>query len=294
MPSHFCTLERAVSIQGIALHCGQITHVRLLPCEQVGVSFVRLDLANSPEVCAQVENVTTTTHATTIARGEAHVSTVEHLLAALWASGLTHIRVELDGPEVPILDGSARGWMELLASAGRRELSATRPVARLESPVWLETNGAQMLGLPLPFDGENTLFRVSVGVDFDVVGAGAQTFDGAIDAATFERELAPARTFTLEKWIEPLRQADLIRGGSTDNAVVVGSDGSLSSPLRFPNEFARHKALDCVGDIALSLCETGAHFHGHIIALRAGHGAHRDWMNRALANGSLRVGDLAG
>ncbi len=287
----FCTLERAVSLQGIALHCGQTIEIRLLPSTQLGIFFVRLDLPGSPSVGAAIENVTTTTHATTIARGEARVSTLEHLLAALWTSGLTHVRVELNGPEVPILDGSARGWMELLASAGRRELSGTRPIVRLEAPVWLESKGAQMLGLPLPFDGKNATFRVSAGVDFDVPGARAQTFDSLVDATSFERELAPARTFTLEKWIEPLRQTGLIRGGSTDNAVVVGPDAALSAPLRFSNEFARHKALDCVGDLALAWCATGALFHGHIIALRAGHGAHRDWMRRALESGSLLIND---
>lgn len=285
----FCTLERAVALEGIGLHCGQAVVLRLLPSQQPGVSFARLDLPGAPEVKAEVGRVSTTTHATTIANGAARVSTIEHLLAALWASDLTHVRVELDGPEVPILDGSSLGWMELLARAGRRELDGIRPIARLTSPVWLEFKGAQMLGLPLPFDENNPTFRLSVGVDFDVPGAGAQTFDGCVDAEWFARELAPARTFTLESWLEPLRAAGLIQGGSLQNAVVIGSDGAPSSPFRFPDELARHKALDCIGDIALGLCASGARFHGHIIALRAGHGAHRDWLSRALECGALRV-----
>ncbi len=290
MSSCFCTLERAVEIQGVGLHCGQLITARLLPASEVGVSFVRCDLPGSPSVEAKAAHVSTTTHATTIERGAARVSTVEHLLAALWASDFTHVRVELDGPEVPILDGSALPWIELLSGAGRAPISGTRPIARLKAPVWLESGQAQVLGLPLADRAANLTFHLSVGVDFDVPGAGAQTFDGFVNADSFARELAPARTFTLQNWLAPLRAAGLIKGGSLDNAIVVGEDGTSSSPLRFSDEFARHKALDCIGDIALALCETGACFEGHIVALRAGHGPHRDWVMRALSDGALEMG----
>ena len=289
MSSRFCTLECAVQIQGVGLHCGQLITARLLPSAQVGVTFVRSDLPGSPCVEAKAANVSTTTHATTIECGAARVSTIEHLLAALWASDLTHVRVELDGPEVPILDGSALPWIELIKIAGRVERGGTRPIALLNAPVWLESKGAQMLGLPLAEDAHNPTFRLSVGVDFDVPGAGAQTFDGQINAASFASDLAPARTFTLRPWLEPLRAAGLIQGGSLDNAILVDEDGTPSSPPRFPNEFARHKALDCVGDMALALCETGARFYGHIIAIRAGHSSHRDWVMRALSSGALEM-----
>ena len=288
MSHQFCTLEREVELSGVGLHSGRNVRLRLLPASQVGVMFARVDLPGAPEVSADVSQVSTTTHATTIECGAARVSTIEHLLAALWASDLTHVRVELDGPEVPILDGSSQNWMELLAEAGRRTLEGERPIATLRSPVWMEAQGAQMMGLPLAVDLDGgATFRLSVGVNFDVSGAGAQTFDGIIDAALFADKLAAARTFTLEPWLEPLRTAGLIRGGSLENAILIGGDGTPSSPLRFHNELARHKALDCVGDLALALCARGARFHGHIIALRAGHGIHRDWVNRALADGAL-------
>ena len=290
MSHQFCTLEHEVELSGVGLHSGRGVRLRLLPTSQVGIRFARVDLPGAPVVSADVSQVSTTTHATTIECGAARVSTIEHLLAALWASDLTHVRVELDGPEVPILDGSSRGWMQLLAKAGRRTLAGERPIASLCSPVWLEAKGAQMVGLPLPAlpNKESATFRLSVGVDFDAVGAEAQTFDGLINASSFADELAAARTFTLESWLEPLRAAGLIRGGSLENAILIGSDGTPSSPLRFDNELARHKALDCVGDLALALCARGARFHGHIIALRAGHGAHRDWVSRAIADGALR------
>ncbi len=291
MSHRFCTLAKEVELEGIGLHSGESVRLRLLPSHEVGVTFARTDLPGTPTVGADVRQVTTTTHATTIERGAARVSTIEHLLAALWASDYTHVRVELNGPEVPILDGSSRGWIEVLAEAGRRELQGQRPIARLQTPVWWESKSAQMFGLPLPMptDGTGAEFRLSVGVDFDAAGAGAQTFDGLVNAASFAHELSSARTFTLEAWLAPLRAAGLIKGGSLENAILIGADGTPSSPLRFENELARHKALDCVGDLALALCAHGARFHGHIVAIRAGHGAHRDWTERALASGALMM-----
>ncbi len=289
MPASFQTLATPVEIAGVGLHCGKSITARLLPSEKLGVVFARVDLPGAPIVRAEVGAIIATTHATTIAHGSARVSTIEHLLAALWAGGWTHVRVELDGPEVPILDGSARGWVELLGRAGRHPLAANRPIARLQRPVWWEGGGAQMFGLPLPFDGSAT-FRCSVGVDFGADGARAQTFDGVVNVLSLADELAAARTFTLQSWLEPLRAAGLIKGGSLDNAILIGSDGAPSSPFRFENELARHKALDCVGDLALGLCASGALFHGHIVALRAGHGAHQEWLARALADGALEIG----
>lgn len=289
MSDRFCTLEREVELTGIGLHCGQTIRARLKPSAALGVRFLRVDLPQVPPVEADLSFVSATTHATTLQRGEARVQTVEHLLAALWATGLTHVEVELDGPEVPILDGSSLGWLELLARAGRVELSGQRPLARLQEPVWFEgERGAQMLGLPTSPE-EPASFRLSVAVDFGVAGTRSQTFDGEVNAQSFARELAGARTFTLESWIEPLRAAGLIRGGSLDNAVLIGADGTPSSPPRFPDEIARHKALDVVGDLALALCPTGARFGGHLVAIRAGHGTHRDWTSRALASGALRL-----
>lgn len=289
MSQLFCTLAHEVEIQGIGLHSGQAINLRLCPSSEIGVRFARVDLPGRPEVSADIAHVSTTTHATTIQEGTAQISTIEHLLAALWTSGLTHARVEIDGPEVPILDGSAAGWMELLAHAGRRELDGIRPIYRLQSPVWLEAKGAQMFGVPISDNASEATFRLSVGVDYDTPGAGAQTFDEIITAASFARELAPARTFTLADWLEPLRATGLIKGGSLDNAVVIDNEGTLSSPLRFDNELARHKALDCIGDLALALCPTGAQFQGHLVAIRAGHAVHRDWTQQALQTGSLSL-----
>ena len=280
---NFRTLGRSVEIDGIGLHSGGPVRARLCPDERVGVRFARVDLPGAPEVEADWRNVTSTTHATTLDNGSARALTTEHLLASLWAQGITHCRVELSAPEVPILDGSARGWVEALGQAGTRDLKGARPVWELRQPVWIEEGRASVLGVPAP---ESMGFRLSVAVDFEAPHAGAQTFDGVVSPELFARELAPARTFTLEAWLEPLRAANLIRGGSLHNAILIGADGP-SPPLRFANELARHKALDVIGDLALLF---GAHdFRGHIIATRAGHGAHRAWMQKCREAGALRA-----
>lgn len=266
----FATVRQTVEIQGVGLHCGRQITLRICPDERVGWHYRRLDLSGAPEVAARLENVVATQHATVLQQGAARVSTTEHLLAALWMAGITHARIELDGEEVPILDGSALGWTRFLAGAGREKVTGERPQWQLNQSVWHEGGGASVLGVP------SEQFRVSAATDFGVPHAGAQVADFLIDAAIFERELAPARTFTLAAWLEPLRAAGLIRGGSLENAILIDENGP-SSPWRFSNELARHKALDAIGDLALLFGDGGA-LGGHLIVLRAGHGAHRAWM----------------
>ena len=278
--NRFATLGRAIEIEGVGLHSGRAVRVLLQPSQRPGLVFARVDLPEAPTVAADWQHVCSTTHATTLQAGAASVMTTEHLLAALWASGITHCRIELDAPEVPILDGSALAWCEAIAVAGTRELAQERPVLELQKPVWIEQNGATVLGVPAP------QFRLSVAVDFDAPHAGAQLFDGVVTPANFAGQMAGARTFTLQAWIEPLQKAGLIKGGTLENAILIDETGWSSLP-RFPNELARHKALDVVGDVAL-LFGT-ANFRGHIIATRAGHGAHRAWMEACLQNQALQI-----
>jgi UDP-3-O-[3-hydroxymyristoyl] N-acetylglucosamine deacetylase len=267
------SLQTPATISGVGLHSGEQVKVRLLPAESPGVVFVRRDLPNAPRVAATLKNVTSTTHATTLRQGDARVSTTEHLLATLWALGVTACTIELDGPEVPILDGSALPWVRLIEATGVCELPecGERPIFRLAQPVWIGSGEMAVLGVPCED------FRLTCAVEYQVACGGKQIFDGVVTSESFSQELAPARTFTLESWLEPLRSQGLVRGGSLDNAIVLKNDGP-SSPFRFPNELARHKALDVVGDLALMFAATGGIFHGHISALRAGHGPHRDWM----------------
>lgn len=278
--NRFATLARSIEVNGIGLHSGHAVRVTLQPTDIAGLRFARVDLPDFPSVVADWRFVTSTTHATTLEDGAARVLTTEHLLAALWASGITHCRIELDAPEVPILDGSAREWCEAIAQAGTRELVGERPLWELRQPVWFQMGEAHVLGVPAPD------FRVSVAVNFDAPHATAQLFDSVITPATFAREIAAARTFTLQSWLEPLQNAGLIQGGSLDNAIVIDENGWSSAP-RFENELARHKALDVVGDLAL-LFGT-ANFCGHIIATRAGHAAHRGWMQACREQNALLV-----
>ncbi len=277
--TEFCTLARAIEMSGIGLHCGREISVKIVPDERAGWHFARRDLAGTPEVKAALENVAATHHATVLQSGQARVSTTEHLLAALWTAGITHARIELDGEEVPILDGSSKGWVEAISLAGREKTGGERPRYAFNQNVWHQEKSTSVLGVA------HSQFRLSVAVDFEHLHAGAQSIDLVVDAANFARELSPARTFTLESWLQPLRDAGLIRGGSLENALLIGNDGP-SSPLRFPNELARHKALDAIGDLAL-LCGDGGAFCGHVIAIRAGHGPHRAWMNLCRSKDAL-------
>jgi len=276
----FRTLRRAAYIEGVGLHCGARLAVRLLPRDECGIVFARVDLDGAPEIPAAFSSITHTTHATTLAKNGHALSTTEHLLAALWMNGTTHCRVEVNGAEIPILDGSARDWQNLLDDAGAQELGGARPAFALREPIWIGEGAASVLALPYP------ALRVSVAVEYDREYLAPQVFDATLSPQTWKSEIAPARTFTLEEWIEPLRAAGLIRGGGEDNAIVLRAEAP-SSPLRCADELARHKALDVLGDIALLCGENGALLHAHFIAIRAGHELHRRWMETALQRGAL-------
>lgn len=274
----FHTLQGPITVRGVGLHCGDVVTARLMPRNEVGIIFARTDMGG--EVAASCQHVAQTAHATTLEYEGVHAGTTEHLLAALWALGVTHCRVELDGPEVPILDGSALPWCDLLHEAGLKPVEGEQPVFGLREPVWAELEGAQVLGLP------HDALRVSAAVDFDYEWAGAQAVDIEVTAESFARELAPARTFAKSEWIEPLRERSLIRGGSIENAVVL-EPGGPSTPWRLDGELARHKALDLLGDIALLFGLNGGVLRAHLIGVRAGHPSHLAWMRACLRREAL-------
>lgn len=287
-PLPFQTLRQAAQITGIGLHSGFQITASLQPRAKCGIVFARVDLPGSPEIPATLRCVTQTTHATTLEANGAQVSTTEHLLAALWAVDVTHCRIELDGPEVPILDGSAAGWCDLLETAGIGPVATLkgdagelkRPKYHLKEPIVVTEGAGSMAGLPCHE------LRVTTVVDYQLDYLGQQAVDVVVTPQSFSRELAAARTFTLEQWIAPLQAQGLIKGGSLENAVVLGREAS-SSPLRFSNELARHKALDVVGDVALLFGEDGGILQAHLIAIRAGHTLHRRWMDECLRHAAL-------
>lgn len=274
------TLQASAAIEGIGLHSGAAIRLWLLPQNEGGLVFVRTDLPQAPQIPAAARHIGSTLHATMLESEGVTISTPEHLLAALWSYGVTQCRIEIDGPEIPILDGSARLWCELIEETGVKPLAEERPKYFLREPVITHTDSGSVIGLP------HSSFRVTADVDYGVTYLETQVTSHDVSRESFRDELAPARTFTLEKWIEPLRAANLIRGGTVQNALVLGESQS-STPLRFPNELARHKALDLVDDVSLLFGEDGGLLQAHLIAARAGHELHRQWMQEAIKQDAL-------
>ncbi len=262
------TLGASFELSGVGLHSGVLTHVRVLPAAVgEGRYFVRVDLPNSPLVPARVESVSQTTLSTELAVENASVRTVEHLLAALAGMGIDDARIEIDGPEVPLLDGSALLWTEAIAKSQQQEVSSSSPLAHrscIMSPVWVHKGDAFVAALPAPV----TCF--TYGIDFDLPAIGNQWYSWRPHSESFALAIAPARTFGLAHQIEQLRQAGLIKGGSLENALVCDAQGWLNPPLRFSNEPVRHKLLDLVGDLSL----LGTIPQAHFLAYKASHHLH--------------------
>ena len=259
------TIAKPVSLQGIGLHTGERTRLRLLPAEpRSGIVFVRQDVGGR-EIPALLRHAGPSFYATSLQRDGVTVSTIEHLMAALYASLVDDLRVELDGPEVPILDGSSRPFVELIAGAGKATLPAHREYITLIRPVIVSHEEKRVAAYP------SREFRVTYAIDFDHPELGYQELSTSLwGGSAFAEKLAPARTFTFESEVEKLRENGLALGGSLDNAVVVGENGILNPGLRFPDEFVRHKMLDLTGDLSL----LGHPLRAHVIAYRAGHDMH--------------------
>jgi UDP-3-O-[3-hydroxymyristoyl] N-acetylglucosamine deacetylase len=260
------TVSNICEFQGIGLHSGIDTTVRILPTEPGrGRYFVRVDLPNTPEIPAQIGNVSQTTLSTELSANGASVRTVEHLLAALAALGVTDARIEVDAAELPLLDGSARVWLTHIIRSGiepaQSHLTAS---GAIETPVWIQHGDLFVAALPSP------VLRFTYGIDFDVAPIGNQWHSWQPDREDFATEIAPARTFGLAHQIEQLRSAGLIKGGSLDNALVCDDIQWLNPPLRFPNEPSRHKLLDLIGDLSL----LGKFPQAHFVAYKASHQLH--------------------
>jgi len=274
------TLADEISQSGVGLHSGASTHIRLLPAAVgQGRYFVRVDLPNIPTIPARVEAVSQTVLSTQLGKGEACVRTVEHLLAALAGMGVDNARIEIDGPEVPLLDGSAQVWVDAIAQVGLVSQSMPRVVPQLVEPIWVYQDDAFAAALPAPET------RFTYGIDFDLPAIGNQWHswsqvvgEDSKPSSTFREEIAPARTFGLAHQIDQLRQQGLIKGGSLDNALVCGSQGWLNPPLRFANEPVRHKILDLVGDLSL----LGSFPNAHFFAYKASHSLHVQLAQRIL------------
>jgi len=279
---HERTLGRQVEVTGIGLHSGRPVRVRLRPGRAgEGIVFFRTDLPGGERrpIRTQASGVTEVDHATTISAdgdGKVAIQTVEHLLSALCGLEIDSCRVEVNAPELPILDGSAAPWVYLIHEAGLKTLAAPRRVRRIVRPFRIEVGDAFLAAYPADS------LRITCSIDFAHPAIGKQERGFDVNPRSFSEQIAPARTFGFLHQVEALRQAGLVKGGSYDNAIVLDEHGVLNGRLRFEDEFVRHKALDLIGDLAL----TGLPLVGHLVAHRAGHRVHAEFAKRLLATPS--------
>ena len=257
------TLASSASLTGSALHTGENVTLTILPAPVGhGFKFQRTDLPDEPVVDAAAAYVKTVERATTLVQGMVKIHTVEHVLSALTGMGVDNALIQMDANEPPIGDGSASEYIALIKKAGIVEQDAPRRFIEIREPISIESNGSIFVILP------DTKFRVSC-TQVGPEGRFTQFLSTEITPEIYEKEIAPARTFVFYEDVKPLMDKGLIKGGSLENAIVARGDSVLSKePLRFPDEFVRHKILDIVGDLALS----GRFIRGHIVAVKPGHG----------------------
>ena len=270
------TINEPISCQGVGLHSGIPVTLTLRPASaDHGIVFVRTDLPRPVAIPALSENVVDTSLATTLGKGGARVSTVEHLLAGLAGMGIDNVRVELDGPEVPIMDGSAAPFAALVQQAGIRELTEARRFIVIKRPVTV-MDGTKEASLT-PASG----FRISCSIDFKHPLISDQSYELEFNDRQFAREISRARTFGFLRDVEMLKKMGLAKGGSLDNAIVV-DEFSILNPegLRFPDEFVRHKILDAIGDTALF----GRPVIGHLKVFKAGHALNHALVQKVLSD----------
>jgi len=256
------TLNRSASFSGIGLHSGNRVNMTILPAPaNSGVRFRRVDLDGKPEIEARVENVSETNRSTTLAKGNVKVHTVEHVLAALAGYGIDNAIVELDANEPPIADGSSREFCKIIQAAGILPQPEKREYFTPTEPIELHLGETTMTIFP------DEQFKITC-TSADKKGRFTQFYSTEVTPKSWETELAHARTFCFYEEIEFLFKNGLIKGGSLENAVVIRDDAVLTTePLRYPEEFVRHKMLDIIGDLSL----VGKPIRGHIIAVRPGH-----------------------
>ena len=267
------TLAKPASFSGVGLHSGNKVSMTLLPAPpNSGIIFRRVDLDSRAEIPAQVGNVAETDRSTTLSRGNAKVQTVEHVLAALYGFGVTNAVVELDSSEPPVADGSARQFCKMIREAGIEAQAERVEPVQVTEPIEYTHNGTVISAFP--HDG----FKITC-TSSDKGGRFTQFFSVELTPETWESEIAQARTFCFYEEIEYLIKNGLIRGGSLENAIVIRDDAVLTAePMRYREEFVRHKILDIIGDLSL----VGAPLRGHIVAVKPGHAANCGLARRIL------------
>jgi UDP-3-O-[3-hydroxymyristoyl] N-acetylglucosamine deacetylase len=272
MRHHQQTIKTPVSCSGVGVHSGKTVHLTINPAPvNHGIRFVRSDLPGTPGVTAHFNNVVDTSLATVIGSEGCIVSTVEHLMAGFTGMSIDNAIVEVDAYELPIMDGSAGPFTRLIKSAGTVRQDGRKCYFKVNEPICLSEDGKSVAVYPADD------FRITCTIAYDHPLIGTQTCDFVIGRETFEKEICAARTFGFLHEVEMMKRYGLARGGSLDNAVVIDGNRVLNEGgLRYPDEFVRHKALDCIGDISL----IGMPIIGHVVTSKSGHAFNHAFLEK--------------
>ena len=260
------TIKQEIEFKGVGLHTGNEVFIRLKPAgENKGITFVRVDLPESPRIKVCLENIasvdTRAPRCTSLGKGESVIHTVEHVMSAVYGLGIDNLIIDISGNEIPGLDGRSREFFEKIKEAGVVEQTAPKDYIDIKEPTSVNNNGASILIVP-----DNEL-KISYALDYNHPFLQAQFFKTTVNSEIFEREIAPSRTFCLEDEAQQLLSSGLGKGANYENTLVVGKDGVIKNKVRFPDEFARHKVLDLIGDLYL----LGRPVRGQIFAFKSGH-----------------------
>ncbi|MCP4481786.1 MAG: UDP-3-O-[3-hydroxymyristoyl] N-acetylglucosamine deacetylase [bacterium] len=269
------TLANEASFSGIGLHTGNKTKVTFKPApKNYGITFKRIDLKNYPEVKVTLDNVTTVTRGTTLEKNGVKIHTIEHILAALCAMKIDNVIIEIDASEPPVADGSSFVFIEILKEVGTVEQEANKNFIKVDQVVSFKKGNVELTLIP---DNE---FRLSCTISYNHPLLETQFLSFSMDEGNFENEIAPARTFCFDYEIECLKAEGLAKGGSLDNAIVIGEKKIHNKDMRFSDEFVRHKILDLIGDLYL----LGGYIKGHIIAVKCGHASNIEFAREIKKN----------
>ena len=269
------TIRKKIHCRGIGLHSGKQVSMTLFPAEaNTGIRFMRSDLSEKNLIPAFMNRVVDTTMATTISEGDASVATTEHLLAAINGLAIDNILIEVDGPEVPIMDGSSFPFVEILQTAGRRQQKSYRRLVKITQEISFR-EGDKHISI-YPYDG----FKVTAEINFAHDSVKRQVYSLAVSTEKFIAEISKARTFGFLNDVKKLQQQGLSLGASLDSAIGMDENGILNKDgLRYGNEFVRHKIVDIIGDMTLLGCP----ILGHIVAYKSGHSQHLKLMEKIAA-----------
>jgi UDP-3-O-acyl N-acetylglucosamine deacetylase len=264
------TIGKPIEIKGKGLHTGKFARAIIHPAEpNCGILFRRLDAEPSLLIEASFENIISSQRRTSLGKNSIFIYTVEHLLAALYGMRVNNALIEVEGEEIPALDGSSAPFVALLKEAGFIEQEEKGNIINLKENIWAKNGEAHIIALPYP------KLRITYLIDFNHSYASEQIASFVIDEDVFEREIAPARTFGFEHEVEDLLRNGCALGGSLENAILIRNDGP-AIPLRFEDELVRHKILDLIGDLSL----LGSYINCHIIAIKASHSLHLELVKR--------------